>query len=75
MLILKQKNIGYSNMDKSKWSRVNFRMCVWVCVQRCKLKFDNYKLNLNIDDETNCVEEYNILTLSPVSNGTDLYSC
>jgi hypothetical protein len=33
-------------------------MCVWVCFQRCKLILDKHKLNLNMDDENNDLDEY-----------------
>jgi hypothetical protein len=50
------KNIGYSNMDKNKLSKV--RMCVWVCFKRCKLILDDHKIILDMDDEKNIFEEY-----------------
>ncbi len=41
-----------------KLSKVDMRMCIWVCFQRCKLILDDYKLNLNMEDENNNLDEY-----------------
>ena len=34
----------YEKTDKIKLSKVNIRMCVWICSQRCKLILDDYIL-------------------------------
>ena len=47
----------YAKSDKIKLSKVNIRMCVWICSQRCKLILDDYILNLNMDDENNYLDE------------------
>ncbi len=39
-------------------------MCVWVCFQRCNLILDDYKLNLNMEDENIYLDEY--LTLKKI---------
>jgi hypothetical protein len=48
----------YAKNDKIKLSKVDMRMCIWVCFQRCKLILDDYKLNLNMEDENNSLDEY-----------------
>ena len=36
-------------------------MCIWVLFQRYKLILNDYKINLNIDDEKKYLDEYFIL--------------
>ncbi len=33
-------------------------MCIWVCFPRYKLILDAYKINLNMEDENNYLDEY-----------------
>ena len=44
--------------DKIKLSKVDMRKCIWVCFQRYKLLLDDYKINLNMEDENNFLDEY-----------------
>ncbi len=44
--------------DKIKLSKVDMRKCIWVCFQRYKLILDDYKINLNMEDENNYSDEY-----------------
>ena len=32
----------YAKTDKIRLSKVNIRMCIWACFQRCKLILDGY---------------------------------
>ena len=47
-------------------------MCIWVCIKRCKLILEDYKLSLNTDDENNYFEEY--LTLKKLNLKRKKYS-
>jgi hypothetical protein len=31
-------------------------LCIWICFQRQKIIINNNKINLNIDDEKNCLD-------------------
>ncbi len=44
--------------DKIKLSKVDMRKCIWVCFQQYKLILDDYKINLNMEDENNYLDEY-----------------
>ncbi len=33
----------YAKTDKIKLSKVNIRMCIWVCIQQCKFILNCYK--------------------------------
>ena len=48
----------FCKKSKKKLTKPNHRMCVWVCFQRCKLVFDEYNLNLNMEDVNNYLDEY-----------------
>jgi hypothetical protein len=48
----------YAKTDKIKLSKVDIRMCIGVCFQQYKLILDDYKLNLNMEDENNYFDEY-----------------
>ncbi len=48
----------YAKFDKIELSQVNMRKCIWVCFQRYKLILDDYKINLNMEDENNFLDEY-----------------
>ena len=61
----------YTKTDKNKLSNVNLRICIWVCFQRCNIILDDYKLNLNMDDENNQLDEY--LTLNKLNLKTKKY--
>jgi hypothetical protein len=50
----------YAKTIKNKSSRVNIRMCIWILFQRCKRILDDYKINLNMEDENNYLDEYSI---------------
>ena len=62
----------YAKIDKIKLSKVDIRMCIWVCFQRYKLILDDYKLNLNVEDENNYLDEY--LTLKKLNLKRKKYS-
>ncbi len=40
----------YAKTVKIQLSKVDIRMCIWVCFQRCKHILDDYKINLNMED-------------------------
>ncbi len=46
------------NFDKVKLTKTYIRMCIWVLFQRCKIIFDDCKLNLSMEDENNYLDEY-----------------
>ncbi len=48
----------YAKTDKIKLSKVDIRMCIWVCFQLYKLILDDYNLILNMEDENNYLDEY-----------------
>jgi hypothetical protein len=35
----------FAKTDKIRLGKDNITMCIWVCIKRCKLTLDNYKLN------------------------------
>ncbi len=47
-----------AKISKSKLTIQNTRMCMWVCFQRGKIILYDYKINLNIEDENNYLDEY-----------------
>ena len=47
-----------AKISKSKLTIQNIRMCMWVCFQRCKIILNDYKINLNMEDENNYLDEY-----------------
>ena len=51
----------YAKTDKIKLTKPILRMCVWIFFQRYKLILNDYKINLNIDDEKKYLDEYFIL--------------
>ena len=55
----------YAKFDKVKLTKTNLRMCIWVLFQRYKLILNDYKINLNMDDENNYLDEY--LTLNKLN--------
>ena len=48
----------YEKIHNIKRSKVDIRMCIWLCFQSYKLILDNYKLNLTLEDENNYLDEY-----------------
>ncbi len=48
----------YAKTDKIKLSKVNIRMCIWVCIQRCKFILNLCKVFLNMEDKNNYQDEY-----------------
>ena len=58
--------------DKIKLSKVDMRKCIWVCFQRYKLILDDYKINSNMEDENNSLDEY--LTLKKLNLKSKKYS-
>ena len=36
----------------------NLRICIWVFFQRYKMILNDYKLNINMEDENNYLDEY-----------------
>ncbi len=69
------ENKNYAKTDKIKLSKVNIRMCIWVCIQRGKYLLNRYKMYLNkenknreflnMEDENNYLDEY--LTLNKLN--------
>jgi hypothetical protein len=55
----------YAKFDKVKLTKTNLRMCIWVLFQRYKLILNDYKINLNMEDENNYLDEY--LTLNKLN--------
>jgi hypothetical protein len=62
----------YDENNLNKLSKVDIRMCICVCFQRYKFIFDDYKVNLNIEDESNYLDEY--LTEKKLNLKTKKYS-
>ena len=49
----------HARVDEIKLTSPDLRMCIWVCFQRYKYILDDeQKLNLNMDDENNYLDEY-----------------
>ena len=48
----------YAKIDKIKLTNQNLRICIWIFFQRYKLILDDYKLNINMEDENNYLDEY-----------------
>ncbi len=64
----------YAQVDKNKLTRLDLRMCIWLCLRRFKFILNDKKINLNIDDENNYLNEYltlNKLNLKAVKNLSD----
>ena len=55
-----------------KLTKTNLRMCIWVLFQRYKLILNDYKINLNMEDENNYLDEY--LTLNQFNLKSKKYS-
>ncbi len=55
----------YAKIEKINLTKPNLRLCVWIFFQRCKMILDDCKLNLNLDDENNYLDEY--LTLNKLN--------
>ena len=62
----------YAKFDKVKLTKTNLRMCIWVLFQRYKLILNDYKINLNMEDENNYLDEY--LTLKKLNLKSKKYS-
>ena len=62
----------YAKFDKVKLTKTNLRMCIWVLFQRYKLILNDYKINLNMEDENNYLHEY--LTLKKLNLKSKKYS-
>jgi hypothetical protein len=41
----------YAKTDKIKLSKVDIRMCIWVCIQRSKYMLNRYKIYLNKENQ------------------------
>ena len=50
--------IKYAKTDKIKLTKRNLRMCIWIFFQRYKLILNDYKINLDMEDEKNYLDEY-----------------
>jgi hypothetical protein len=48
----------YAKIDKIKSTKPDLRMCIWVLFQRCKNIRNDCKLNLNLEDDNNYLDEY-----------------
>ena len=48
----------YAKTDKIKLTKPILRMCVWIFFQRYKLILNDYKINLNMEDENKYLDEY-----------------
>ena len=61
------KNIKVHARDnKIKLTKTDIRLCIWVLFQRYKLiLLNDYKINLNMEDENNYLDEY--LTLNKLN--------
>ena len=56
----------HARVDKIKLTKTDIRLCIWVLFQRYKLiLLNDYKINLNMDDENNYLDEY--LTLNKLN--------
>ena len=55
----------HAQVDKIKLTRPDLRMCIWVCFQRYFVILNNNKINLNMEDENNYLNEY--LTLKKLN--------
>ena len=48
----------YAKTDKIKLTNQNHRICIWIFFQRYKLILNDYKINLNMEDENKYLDEY-----------------
>ena len=48
----------YAKIDKIKLTKPDIRMCIWVLFQQCKIILDDCKLNFNMEDENNYLDEF-----------------
>ena len=48
----------HARVDKIKLTKTDIRLCIWICFQRYKLIFNDYKINLNMEDENIYFNEY-----------------
>ena len=49
---------AHARVDKIKLTKTDIRLCIWVLFQRYKLILNNdYKINLNMEDENNYLDE------------------
>ena len=55
----------HARVDKNKLTKPDFRLCIWICLQRFKFILNDKNINLNIDDENNYLNEY--LTLKKLN--------
>ena len=62
----------HARVDKIKLTKTDIRLCIWICFQRYKLIFNDYKINLNMEDETNYLDEY--FTLEKLNLKSKKYS-
>ena len=62
----------HARVDKIKLTRPDLRMCICICFQRYKLILNDNKINLNIEDENNYLDEY--LTLKKLNLKSKKYS-
>ena len=72
----------YAKTDKIKLSKLDIRMCIWVCIQRSKYMLNRYKIYLNkenqnkeflnMEDENNYLDEY--FTLNKLNLKSKKYS-
>ena len=59
-------------VDKIKLTKTDLRMCIWICFQRYKFILNDNKINLNMEDENNYLNEY--LKLKKIHLETKKYS-
>ena len=63
----------HARVDKIKLTKTDIRLCIWVLFQRYKLiLLNDYKINLNMEDENNYLDEY--LTLEKLNLKSKKYS-
>ena len=55
----------HARVDENKLTKPDLRLCIWICLQRFKFILNDKKINLNIDDENNYLNEY--LTLKKLN--------
>ena len=48
----------YAKIDKIKLTKPILRMFVWIFIQRYKLILNDYKINIDMEDEKNYLDEY-----------------
>ena len=63
----------HARVDKIKLTKTDIRLCIWVLFQRYKLiLLNDYKINLNMGDENNYLDEY--LSLNKLNLKSKKYS-